>query len=719
MWIISEAWSIPHLAVVDSACIIDLAHIAKIKGLVSDTAGSLRTLAGIVLKQSLPELLMPDTTGELTNDHVTKLAQQADCVRQIYEQLMKLDSVGLPLQPAQICAGQLVTLVIGKAPLAEGKLVAHNGYWLSPTDNNTPIKITNAYCVIKLTKLLVPGHLVAKHSQTLQWLMDNGEHAIVQVRTLRSRSATQPHPSDIDLSLGNPAPMNLPSSEFSPEQLPPNPETASRDPNMDSFDTDSIYSNSHDDPDSLENDGPEISSEEVIIEALRHAREIISKDRDGLTIYRTVRGTNSVEGDVHMLIRRVFGSLRASPELTEAIIGNWFLRRNRKVGHYNRTGKKWLGHFDIWTLDDLVEKSLLLGVEPSIPTPRLLATRIATSESFGIIPIASSIAEEVSIPQLPALNLHAVPHHNDALSHSPTHLSTRPCNIYRYIQLRQHTPAPVVPVHTIAEYKFFNSNVVAFRNTSARDTSPEQVWKVTDYIGFSVFWNRQVMQQSPQILAADQRLYFKLPEQLLRHHKKTLQWKSSRATLYMGPNNDSLAPIQELLGNVNRGAIVLPAIPLEPEQIEFQIDGTVGVDLGSFDPMAIRRRIAGELRSDADFNTSINHDVPPPPSPLVTSFPEPEPEPEFPSQYDYPLESSRLAPYEQMVFATTSSLTVERPSKKQKTQGHIKRPRNPRRCARCATAKCPQAWDCKGRGGRDGCKCSSREHEIGDSRFYG
>jgi hypothetical protein len=55
------------------------------------------------------------------------------------------------------------------------------------------------------------------------------------------------------------------------------------------------------------------------------------KDRDGLTLYRTVRGTNSVEGGVHMLIRRIFGSLRASPELTEATIGNWFLRRNRTV----------------------------------------------------------------------------------------------------------------------------------------------------------------------------------------------------------------------------------------------------------------------------------------------------------------------------------------------------------------------------------------------------
>jgi len=38
-------------------------------------------------------------------------------------------------------------------------------------------------------------------------------------------------------------------------------------------------------------------------------------DRDGLTVYRTIRGTNSVEGGVHMAVRRVFGSLQASPEL--------------------------------------------------------------------------------------------------------------------------------------------------------------------------------------------------------------------------------------------------------------------------------------------------------------------------------------------------------------------------------------------------------------------
>lgn len=54
-------------------------------------------------------------------------------------------------------------------------------------------------------------------------------------------------------------------------------------------------------------------------------------DKDKLMIYRTIRGTNSVEGGVHMAVRRVFGSLQASPELAECLLLNWILRRNCTV----------------------------------------------------------------------------------------------------------------------------------------------------------------------------------------------------------------------------------------------------------------------------------------------------------------------------------------------------------------------------------------------------
>jgi hypothetical protein len=59
---------------------------------------------------------------------------------------------------------------------------------------------------------------------------------------------------------------------------------------------------------------------------------LMGADRDGLKIYRTVRGTNSLEGGFHMVVRHILGSLRASPELVECILINWILRRNIRVG---------------------------------------------------------------------------------------------------------------------------------------------------------------------------------------------------------------------------------------------------------------------------------------------------------------------------------------------------------------------------------------------------
>jgi hypothetical protein len=57
----------------------------------------------------------------------------------------------------------------------------------------------------------------------------------------------------------------------------------------------------------------------------------IGVDRNGLNYYRTVRGTNSIEGGIHMPLRRTFGSLNASPELTDALLCNYRDRRNTTV----------------------------------------------------------------------------------------------------------------------------------------------------------------------------------------------------------------------------------------------------------------------------------------------------------------------------------------------------------------------------------------------------
>ncbi|KAJ7189529.1 hypothetical protein GGX14DRAFT_609136 [Mycena pura] len=192
---------------------------------------------------------------------------------------------------------------------------------------------------------------------------------------------------------------------------------------------------------------------------------LMGKDRDGLNMYRTVRGTNSLEGGFHMVVRRIFGSLRASPELAECILINWILRRNIRVGFHNRTGKKYRGHYALWVRDEIVELATAVGCNPSFPLPRVLSTRIATSETIGILPIAKSLAETLHITTLPRPHITGLPHHRDTPVHVLTRLSTKSMNRYRYLQLRQRTLAAVVPVHTHQEYLTFKAQInhVKFR----------------------------------------------------------------------------------------------------------------------------------------------------------------------------------------------------------------------------------------------------------------
>ncbi|KAJ7174946.1 hypothetical protein C8R43DRAFT_1201440 [Mycena crocata] len=186
---------------------------------------------------------------------------------------------------------------------------------------------------------------------------------------------------------------------------------------------------------------------------------LMGKDRDGLNIYRTVRGTNSVEGGFHMAVRRVFGSLRASPELAECLLINWILHRNQRVGFHNRTGKKYRGHFALWVRDEIVELAVLVGSKPSFPLPRVLSTRIATSETIGILPISTSLAENLKITTLPRPHITGVPHHHDVPVRTLTRLSSKSTNPYRYLQLRQLVLHAVLPVHTHKEYLTFKANV--------------------------------------------------------------------------------------------------------------------------------------------------------------------------------------------------------------------------------------------------------------------
>ncbi|CAK5273589.1 unnamed protein product [Mycena citricolor] len=438
---------------------------------------------------------------------------------------------------------------------------------------------------------------------------------------------------------------------------------------------------------------------------------LMGKDHDGLNLYRTVQGTNSIEGGFHMAIHRVFGSLRASAELAECLLINWILRRNIKVGYHNRTGLKYHGHFALWDCDKIVEFAILTGVRPSFPLPRILPTRIATSETIGILPVSQSLATSLKIPTLPRPRVAGVPHHRDVPVHILTHLSTKPTNQYRYLQLRQLKLAAVLPVHTRKEFSMFKRHVDDrdFRKGSDRVYPSHERWRNVDFEEFTKFWNNQVTGQSRATTDSNQRLYYKIPSQLEAHHKHVIAWSSELATLAIEGN---FAVRKEFLNALkNTKPMGAPAaITFPPNNNEDIWDGEVDLSIGGFYDKNSFNPSTG-IPAPATYNAELDFDevsskpngIPAPSSSLVI-IEESSHHASSALSAPTPLPSSMAVPAMSTTMPIRQTVLLERfhPYNPELTV------RNPKddRCAVCMNDYCELRWSCPGKGNRSRCRCT-------------
>jgi len=386
-------------------------------------------------------------------------------------------------------------------------------------------------------------------------------------------------------------------------------------------------------------------------------------DRDGLPYYRCIRGTNSVEGGIHMPIRRTFGSLQASPELTDALLCNIRHHRNATVGCFNRTGKHFNTHFDDWTRDDIVELAAEAGVPPSFPIPDILATRVVTNETFGIIAIPDTLVTRYGMKSMPNSESHVTPQVKDTPVHLLTQLTTRPVSPYIFLKECQQTEHALLSVHNEDEYGLFN-NLMDSGNWFKPSTHMPMAGKTSQTINFNSLakrWNEIVHERATASVGNQSpNIFYKLPELLERHHKLWLEARGRRATLAI--TTEQRKPVTTILTNPNRRSHVLPAIITAPPS---NLHNTLSVSLSH----------KGKERA-----------IPPPIS------------------YNKAIGHKPAVPALGLNVASTST-SHPRPSvKKRKTKV----------CASCRANNCPNTPTCKGSGNRNLCICTT--HSVTKNR---
>lgn len=126
-----------------------------------------------------------------------------------------------------------------------------------------------------------------------------------------------------------------------------------------------------------------------------------------------------------------------------------------------------------------------------------------------------------------------------------------------------------MPVHTLAEYKFFNQHINdgTFAKNTRKTYPAHEAYKSIDYEIFTRFWNAAVEKQNWAETDSNKRIYYKIPSQLERHHKKRLGWASECSTTLARETTTALKPFHDLLA-LTDGTETMPA--LLPPDINLQ-----------------------------------------------------------------------------------------------------------------------------------------------------
>ncbi len=207
-----------------------------------------------------------------------------------------------------------------------------------------------------------------------------------------------------------------------------------------------------------------------------------------------------------------------------------------------------------------MELALSLEISPSFPIPDVLATRVETSESFGIIPVPMSLASLYEMKPSDRSAVVGTPTYRGYPVYLLSHLVTRPISPYSYLKERQKMLHAVLPIHTRAEFLLFTelmeSNKFFTQSGSKRANGLGQI---VNFEAMARHWNGLV-HTCPEASAIQDQIFYKLPEQLERHYKTWSHYRAEKAT--MTSNSASFKALSAILKDTARISDLPDARPL-------------------------------------------------------------------------------------------------------------------------------------------------------------
>ncbi|KAG8968224.1 hypothetical protein FRC05_001605 [Tulasnella sp. 425] len=282
------------------------------------------------------------------------------------------------------------------------------------------------------------------------------------------------------------------------------------------------------------------------------------KHMNNLPIYHCFRGTNSVEGGVHQNIRRRVALSGATPRHTEARLTDYILRHNLIVGTLNRTGQRYVGHFDIWLLNDL--QTAMSRVQDWVRDAPVVTGWVngrlytPTCERFGILPIPPNIQNEMGmVPFIPSC---------------PKNQS------YRYLAQQQNVRYATLPVHTAGEKKLFTFLMCG--NAEFCLSNPN--------------WTRCAREWNQYANGVE--IYYKTGEQLKTYHGTWSVNANEKLSLVL--SEQKWRPVDDELRDPTR-SVRAPAVPCSEPSLAQPSKGLIESDASASPPCA-----DAEPESDGD-----------------------------------------------------------------------------------------------------------------------